>query len=74
MPFEVYKAPAAATVPICTNPRTFRRISDAAQEVVEARIFLGIHFRSADEEARRLGTRVAFWTFFAKLRPIYKSH
>ena len=74
VPFEVYKAPAAATVPICTNPRTYRRISDAAQEVVDARIFLGIHFRSADEEARRLGTRVAFWTFFAKLRPTYKSH
>ena len=74
VPFEIYKAPAAATVPICTNPRTFRRISDAADEVVEARIFLGIHFRSADVEARRLGTRIAFWTFFAKLRPIYQSH
>jgi hypothetical protein len=70
VPFEVYKAPSAASVPICTNPRTFRRLSDAAQEVVDARVLLGIHFRSADTEARRLGTRVAFWTFTHALRPV----
>ena len=35
--FEVYKATAPA-VAICTNPRTFRRLSDAAEEVVDARI------------------------------------
>jgi hypothetical protein len=69
LPFEVNKATPAA-VPICTNPRTYRRLSDAAQEVVEARILLGIHFRAADVEARRLGGRVAFWMFANKLRPI----
>jgi hypothetical protein len=67
VPFEVYKA-SPASVAICTNPRTYRRLSDAAQEVVDARIFLGIHFRSADVEARRLGTRVACWTFAKALR------
>jgi hypothetical protein len=55
---------------ICTNPRPFRRISEAAQEVVDARILLGIHFRAADVEARRLGARVAFWTYFKALRPV----
>jgi hypothetical protein len=67
VPFEVYKA-SPASVAICTNPRTYRRLSDAAQEVVDARIFLGIHFRSADVAARRLGTRVACWTFAKVLR------
>jgi hypothetical protein len=67
--FEVYKA-TPPSVAICNNPRTYRRISDAAQEVVEARIYLGIHFRAGDVAARRLGARVAGWTFFNALRPI----
>jgi hypothetical protein len=69
VPFEIYKA-TVPSVAICTNPRVYRRISDAAEEVVEARIFLGIHFRAADVEARRLGARVAFNTFANALRPI----
>ncbi len=67
--FEVYKA-TPPTVPICTNPRLFRRFSDAAEEVVDARILLGIHFRFADEDGRRLGGQVAEWTFNEFLRPI----
>lgn len=69
--FEVYKATPPA-VPICTNPRLFRRFSDAAEEVVDARVLLGIHFRFADEDGRRLGARVAAWTFNGFLRPIRK--
>jgi len=70
VPFEVYKA-GPATVAICTNPRVYRRISDAAQEVADARIYLGIHFRSADSEARKLGGRVASWTFANALKPVW---
>jgi hypothetical protein len=73
VPFEIYKA-GPATVAICTNPRVYRRLSDAAQEVVDARIYLGIHFRSADAEARRLGARVASWTFAKALRPVKQNH
>lgn len=50
--------------------RSWDRISDVADEVVEARIYLGIHFRFADEEARRQGERVAQWTFAHYLKPI----
>ena len=67
--FYVNKATPPA-VAICTNPRTFDRLSDAAQEVVDARVWLGIHFRFADDDARRLGQRVASWTFNHTLRPI----
>jgi hypothetical protein len=67
--FEVYKA-TPPSVAICTNPRTFERLSDAAREVVDARIYLGIHFRAADENARRLGARVASWTFKKYLQPV----
>jgi hypothetical protein len=42
---------------------------------VDARILLGIHFRTADEEARRLGRRVAGWAFANYLRPLHhKEH
>ena len=50
--------------------RTFMRFSDAAEEVVNARILLGIHFRFADVEARTQGSRVAEWTFARFLRPL----
>ena len=36
--FEVYKATPASAA-ICTNPRLYQRLSDAAQEVVDARVF-----------------------------------
>ena len=72
LPFEIYKA-SPATVAICTNPRLYRRLSEAAQEVVDARVLLGIHFRFADTGARTLGTRVAWHTFTNALRPIRKD-
>jgi hypothetical protein len=70
VPLAINKAPAAATIPICTNPRLFRRISDAAQEVVDARIYQGIHFRFADTVGREVGARSAWNTFVRVLRPV----
>ena len=51
--------------------RTYHRFSDLADEVVEARIYLGIHFRFADTAARREGTRVATQAFNHFLRPVH---
>jgi hypothetical protein len=53
-----------------TKTRTYRRISDVANDVVEARMLLGIHFRTADVAAREQGTRVATWTYGHYLRPV----
>jgi PAP2 superfamily len=58
-----------------TNPaalqqaRTFDRFSDAAAEVVVARIYEGIHFRFADVDARAQGRAVAKWAFKRFFRP-----
>jgi hypothetical protein len=49
--------------------RTYQRFSDMADDVVNVRIYQGIHFRSADEVARRQGTRAADWAFSHVLRP-----
>jgi len=50
--------------------REYHSFSQAAQEVVEARILLGIHFRFADEQAREQGSHVAHWVFQKFLRPV----
>jgi hypothetical protein len=64
--FSVKSIPAQAANP----ERFFDSFSEAAQEVVDARILLGIHFRSADEEARQLGVRVAHWANQKFLKPV----
>jgi hypothetical protein len=51
-------------------PRTYTRFSDVARDVVDARIFMGIHFRFADSTALRQGRQVANWTFSRYLRPV----
>jgi hypothetical protein len=38
--------------------------------VVKARIYMGIHFRSADEVARRQGEKAAEWAFAHVLQSI----
>ena len=49
--------------------RTYNRLSDAADDIVDARIYLGIHFRTADEVARDQGEHVSNWAFGHFLKP-----
>jgi hypothetical protein len=43
------------------TPRTFERFSDAIKEVIDARVWAGIHFRTADVQGAVLGKKVAHW-------------
>jgi hypothetical protein len=66
MAFEVTSlAPLAVQ-----KTRTYMRFSDAAADVVDARIYLGIHFRFADIAARKQGRRVAEHAFRHFLLPL----
>ncbi len=57
--------------PLANPPtRTYERFSDAASEVVDARVYLGIHFRFADTAARKQGQQTARWAFKHFLRPV----
>ena len=59
---------------VMKNPgRTYHRFSDGAQDVVDARVYLGIHFRTADEVARTQSRRVAKWVFHHFLLPVDES-
>ena len=57
------------TPQVIQKTRTYTRFSDAAADVVDARIYLGIHFRSADTVARRQGSHAANWAFSHFLLP-----
>jgi VCPO second helical-bundle domain len=53
------------------NPRIYTRFSDAADDIVEARISQGIHFRSGDEDGRSQGKHIANWVFAHFLKPLH---
>ena len=63
--FSVFSTPVNKT-------KTYNRFSDMADDVVNVRIYQGIHFRTADEVARRHGTRVADLAFSHFLRPLHE--
>jgi hypothetical protein len=55
-----------------TNPgfeRRWETFSEGVEEVIDARIFSGIHYRSADEDGARAGRAVAEYVMGQMLRP-----
>jgi hypothetical protein len=49
--------------------RSYTSFSQAVQEVVDARVYSGIHFRIADEHAAEIGEEVARWRDWFFFRP-----
>ena len=41
--------------------RTFTGFSHLCADIVDARVWSGIHFRFGDEQAAKIGRRVAHW-------------
>jgi len=41
--------------------RSFARFSDAIKEIIDARVYIGIHFRHADIAGANIGKHVAHW-------------
>ena len=71
MPFSVT---TTNTAPTMQDTRTYNRFSGAADDVVEARILEGIHFRTADEVGRKQARQVASYAFKNYLRPLGKQN
>jgi hypothetical protein len=61
---------SSPTTGLITNPRTYQRFSQVQEEVINVRIWQGIHFRFADEDGRDQGARVAHWVFQKFLKPV----
>ena len=51
--------------------RTFHRLSDALEENINARVWAGIHFRTADLQGARLGNKVARYLHKHYLQPVH---
>jgi hypothetical protein len=49
--------------------RTYGSLSAAMDDVVDARVMEGIHFRFSDAVARRTGKRAADWAFSHVMKP-----
>ena len=50
--------------------RSFKSISAALDEVKNARIFAGIHFRSATDDGQKLGASVAEYVLEHAVQPV----
>jgi hypothetical protein len=53
---------------------TYTRLSQFTTDVADARVYGGIHFRSAQIEAERLGKKMARAVYGAVLRPVHGRH
>jgi len=62
MTFSVFSTPVNTTI-------TYQRFSDMAADVVNVRIYQGIHFRTADQVGRAQGTAASDWVVSHILRP-----
>jgi hypothetical protein len=56
----------------CTT-RSFERFSDALKEVIDARVWAGIHFRTADVQGAVLGNKVAHYLRKHYFRPVQRG-
>lgn len=55
--------------PTTNDTRSYTKFSQVRDEVVEARILQGIHFRFADQDARKQGEHIAQWAFSHYFKP-----
>jgi hypothetical protein len=55
------------------QPRPFERFSEAIDEVIDARVWGGIHFRTADEQGAFIGKQVAHWLDHHYFQPLRGS-
>src|SRR5215208_343789 len=53
--------------------RSFTRFSQAIDEVVDARVWSGIHFRNADEQGAKIGRQVANWREHHYFRAVHRD-
>ena len=67
--FETDNMAFSITHSVTGVTRNYASFSKAMQEMVDVRVYQGIHFRFADEAGRKLGQNVAKWGHKNYLRP-----
>ena len=51
--------------------RHYEQFTDVIDDTIDARVFQGLHFRSADVQGARIGRDVARWLSTQFLRPVH---
>ena len=69
VPFTAVRATSALPAPC--PARSFDRFSDALKEIIDARVWSGIHFRTADVQGAVLGKKVAAYMDRHYFQPTY---
>ena len=71
------KQPFAVTANVGSPPapvtREYERFTDVIDDTIDARIYLGIHFRTPDEQGAGIGKDVAHWLDKHYFRPVVSS-
>jgi hypothetical protein len=68
--FGTDKLAFSATSPSTGTTRTFERLSAALKEIIDARVWGGIHFRTADVQGAVLGRKVSHYLEHHLLQPL----
>jgi hypothetical protein len=60
------------TLAHATDPmsRTYQHFRDVWDDTIDARVYQGIHFRSADEQGAEIGRNIALWVDEHALQPV----
>ena len=53
--------------------RSFTHLSDVIDEIVDARVWSGIHFRNSDVQGARIGKKVANWRQHHYFKPVHED-
>jgi|Tabmets5t2r1_1033131.scaffolds.fasta_scaffold21533_2 hypothetical protein len=59
--FRTNRLEFSSTNPAFNLMRTYTSFSQAIDEIVDARVWSGIHFRIADEDGARIGRQIALY-------------
>jgi hypothetical protein len=71
--FDTDRADFSAFSARSGTTRSYSRFSQAIEEIIDARVYAGVHFRTADEQGARLGGQVARWRESHYFRPVLDS-
>ena len=56
---------------VLTTTQHFDTVDDIQKQVVDARVWLGFHFRNSVEQGEKLGNNVAGWELKRYFKPVH---
>jgi hypothetical protein len=56
---------------VLTTTQHFKTVEDMQDQIVDARVWLGFHFRNSVKQGVRIGNDVAGWTLERYFEPVH---